>query len=207
VEEDSTVVFEGMGTDTPSDEDALSFAWEIDGRRFRSDRAEVSFGQAGRHEARFTVTDGDGDEGSAWVNITVVNVPPDVVATLEPRDLLTGEPVTFTGQGVDTPSDRRSLVFEWSFGDGGSSANANGTHVYEAAGDYTVRLTVRDDDGETEARTFHVAVRDRPVVPPGPSDGDGGGASAALVASVATVVILMTTIVMYLILLRRRDEA
>ena len=208
VDEDSLLVFQGMGTDTPSDEGGLSYSWEIDGRRYRVDRVEVSFPASGRYMARFTVADGDGDEGSAWVNVTVVNLPPDVIATLEPRELLLGEPVMFTSQGVDTPSDRRGLRFDWDFGDGGSSSNVNGTHVYEATGDYTITLIVTDDDGETVSRTFQVTVGQRPVVPPGPSNGDGesGGSDGVVVASIAGLAIVCITVAGYLLFTRVKGK-
>ncbi len=47
----------------------------------------------------------------------------------------------------------------WTFGDGGTSALASGTHSYTAAGTYTVTLTVVDGNGlsDSESRTVTVA--------------------------------------------------
>jgi len=47
----------------------------------------------------------------------------------------------------------------WSFGDGQTSAQQNPLHIYQAAGDYTVSLTVTGrggSDAETKAKYIHV---------------------------------------------------
>lgn len=44
-------------------------------------------------------------------------------------------------------------AYAWDFGDGGTSDEANPTHTYQEAGDYTVSLTVTDASGETDTLT------------------------------------------------------
>jgi hypothetical protein len=60
--------------------------------------------------------------------------------------------------------------FHWEFGDGESAEGETVSHEYASAGDYTVRLTVGDEKGETHAveRTFSV----------GPRVGSGNGLKA-----------------------------
>ena len=60
----------------------------------------------------------------------------------------------------DASSDSDGLVTSWSwdFGDGNSSAAQNPSHSYAAAGDYTVELTVSDDDGATDKDSQLVTV-------------------------------------------------
>lgn len=53
----------------------------------------------------------------------------------------------------------------WSFGDGGTSAAANPSHTYSAAGTYAVTETVTDNSGASASKSQSVTV---------PS-GDGGG--------------------------------
>jgi len=53
----------------------------------------------------------------------------------------------------------------WSFGDGGESTEATGTHTFAAAGTYLVRLIVRDAAGLSDSETTTVSVRP-PNVPP-----------------------------------------
>ena len=56
----------------------------------------------------------------------------------------TGDPLNFDGS---PSSDDGSIVsFEWDFGDGASGNGASASHTYATAGDYTVTLTVTDDE-------------------------------------------------------------
>ncbi len=58
----------------------------------------------------------------------------------------TGETINFDGTGSFDP-DGGSVSFNWSFGDGGTGNGATPTHVYNSAGDFTVVLTVTDNEG------------------------------------------------------------
>ncbi|MFL6588055.1 MAG: pre-peptidase C-terminal domain-containing protein [Luteimonas sp.] len=65
--------------------------------------------------------------------------------------------VTFT----DTSSDDGEIVSHaWAFGDGTTSTETNPVKIYDAAGVYSVALTVTDDEGNTRTRTQQVEVGD-----------------------------------------------
>ena len=53
--------------------------------------------------------------------------------------------------------------YEWDFGDGNSSADAEPTHTYEAAGTYTVTLTASNADG-SDVATKEVTVMEADVI-------------------------------------------
>jgi uncharacterized delta-60 repeat protein len=55
-------------------------------------------------------------------------------------------PVVFDGSASSDP-DGGVAAYSWDFGDGGRGSGARPSHVYQQAGDYTVRLTVTDDKG------------------------------------------------------------
>jgi len=57
------------------------------------------------------------------------------------------------------------VSYSWDFGDGFTSVEANPAHVFQAAGDYTVTLTVTDDDGALDTDTCVVHVI-QPAYPP-----------------------------------------
>ncbi len=53
---------------------------------------------------------------------------------------------TFTDLSSDADGSVASLT--WDFGDGSSGTGAGPSHAYTAAGDYTVKLTAKDNDGD-----------------------------------------------------------
>lgn len=50
------------------------------------------------------------------------------------------------------------LTYSWNFGDNTSSNEANPEHTYAAAGQYTVRLTVTDENGQSDVATARITV-------------------------------------------------
>jgi len=64
--------------------------------------------------------------------------------------------VNFTDTSTGSPT-----VWLWDFGDGGASNLQNPSHEYNAAGTYTVSLTVSNDNGsDTETKTGYITVSD-----------------------------------------------
>lgn len=70
----------------------------------------------------------------------------------------TGLACSFDGSGSGDP-DGTVAGYAWDFGDGRTSANATPAHTYSDPGTYTVRLTVTDDEGATDATTLTVTVK------------------------------------------------
>ncbi len=64
-------------------------------------------------------------------------------------------------------SDRDGQItsYSWTFGDGSSSTGSSVSHTYNAAGSYSVTLTVRDDDNATDSTSKTVTIDDS--TPPG----------------------------------------
>jgi chitodextrinase len=74
--------------------------------------------------------------------------------TPEYADGIVGDPsatIQFTDGSTD--SDGHIVAWSWDFGDGATSVDPSPAHTYTQAGDYTVTLTVTDDDGLT-GQTF-----------------------------------------------------
>ncbi|MDG4768077.1 ThuA domain-containing protein [Solwaraspora sp. WMMD406] len=65
--------------------------------------------------------------------------------------------VEFSSEGSRDP-DGGTLTYAWTFGDGGTSDEANPTHTYAEAGNYTAQLTVTNPAGRTAVANVPVTV-------------------------------------------------
>jgi PKD repeat protein len=72
----------------------------------------------------------------------------------------------FTSNASD--ADGQVVAFSWSFGDGDSSSLPAVSHTYQAAGTYTARLTVTDNQGATATASVVINVSNPPPPPPPP---------------------------------------
>lgn len=100
--------------------------------------------------------------GSAVGGIGVAfNLPPVVVLSADVERGIAPLTVQFTSSG--STDDGIIVRRFWEFGDGQTSLEISPTHTYFATGQYTVRLTLTDDDGATTTRTRAIAVTQAPV--------------------------------------------
>ena len=157
VDEGGAVTLTASGSDP--DQDALTYAWDLDGNGdFETPGESASFSAAGldgptTRSVAVRVTDAAGHTASDSATIEIDNVAP-VVGTLSVPagqqlvNTVVSVSASFTDAGVP---DTHTAVWEW--GDGAVSAGAisagavAGSHAYTAPGVYTIHLTVTDDDG------------------------------------------------------------
>lgn len=94
---------------------------------------------------------------------TFYDVPPPV--NQDPTAAFTAVCANLACDFTDDSSDGDGSVIGWSwdFGDNSSGTAQNPSHTYAAAGTYTARLIVTDDDGATDSVTQAVTVSAPPV--------------------------------------------
>lgn len=111
------------------------------------------------HVVVLTVTDDSSATATDTVLVTVeANRPP--VANAGPDQQATvGQTVNFDGSG--STDDGTITSYVWNFGDGATGTGVT-SHVYTAAGTYTVTLTVTDNGGLTGTDTAKVTVTEAP---------------------------------------------
>ncbi len=149
-------------TDTPSDLDTLIYRWEIlDSQYFMKD-VELSL-TSGHYQAMLQVSDDDGALDSDMITITVVNIPPVAQAGYD-QIANVNEDIRFNASASsDSPSDQGDLTYHWDFGDGNERIGISPVHSYASPGDYTVLLTVTDNDGDQGFDTVSISINLIPV--------------------------------------------
>ena len=68
-----------------------------------------------------------------------------------------GQAVTFDGSG-SSDSDGTIVSYGWDFGDGSAGTGSTPTHAYSAAGEYTITLTVTDDDAASDQASAVITI-------------------------------------------------
>lgn len=91
------------------------------------------------------------------IDVHVRNVAPSIRNVWRSRPATPGDPVDFEVSAVD-PGVDDTLVYTWSFGDGGSATGARVSHTFGSAGMYDVTVTANDGDGGEDTATLEVAV-------------------------------------------------
>ena len=161
VNEGSAVEFNGSYSDTGIN-DTHTVSWDF-GDGDTADTSEVShtYTDDGEYTATYTVTDNDGAVASDTVEVTVNNVAPVIESLTGDTEINEGDTATFNAIASDPGND--TIAYIWNFGDGSEQLSVGNeelpvSHTYSDNGDYTVTLTVRDEDGGETSQTIDVTV-------------------------------------------------
>jgi PKD repeat protein len=106
----------------------------------------------GEYLVSLKVTDSSGrDNGAGFDHTSVIvrdtqNVMPRAAAGPD-ISAAVGEVIEFDA-GASQDSDGNIIIYDWQFGDGGTSHGVSARHVYLNSGTYAVQLTVRDNSGK-----------------------------------------------------------
>ena len=166
------VTFDGSGSSDP-DGTIATYAWDFgDGNTGSGVDPSHTYATADNYVVTLTVTDDDGvsDSETTGAVIAAANQPPTADAN-GPYTGAVNVAVNFDGSASNDP-DGTIASYAWDFGDGNTGSGATPSHPYATADNYTVTLTVTDNDGATSAEAFSTAAIDSPNVPP-VADADG----------------------------------
>ncbi len=148
--------------------------WAAGGNRTLTAQSGVI--NAGDHDLRVDYFK-SGGAGRISVKWEPIATPAPVAVIDIPGPITVGQPVQFSSQR-STAADGHSIVtFQWDFGDGSGSNDANPVYTYSNPGDYTVTLTVIDDlgqKGESKAGVTVQAPAPPVAVIGGPKSGQAG---------------------------------
>jgi len=127
-----------------------------------TDTANHTYTQSGTYTVKLNITDSEGKWATTSKPVTVYASP---VAnfTYSPSAPVVGAPVTFNATASYDPDGGNAtfpsgiVSYEWDFDDGTGTGNVT-EHTYTDAGEYSVTLTVTDDEGMTNDTTATVTV-------------------------------------------------
>ncbi len=146
-----------------TDGSVVSWYWEFgDGHNSTLQNPTHTYPDDGTYTINLTVIDDDGASSASKDNITVRNVPPTAdfyYVPPSPDDL---DNVSFYDLSSD--ADGNVVSYSWEFGDGNTSNEQNPSHTYANNGIYTVKLTVKDDDGASDPVLHSILISNLPPV-------------------------------------------
>lgn len=148
-----------FGSDGTSGPGSLSYSWDFgDGTPAATTPDPVhTYVDDGEYTVTLTVTDGNGQQGTASLTIRVANVVPTVAirGAASVRNVGVTRSATFVADVSDPGADREatSVVFDW--GDGTASSpiavaedgTATASHAWESTGLFLVVAVATDDEG------------------------------------------------------------
>jgi PKD repeat protein len=147
----------------PSGDD-VTFVWEFgDGEQRSGTGPDTShvYREPGSYTVTVTGTDADGDTDSATASVEVVETTEPTVEVDGPRTVPLNESVTFEADATD-PDGGGIREYNWTVeGEFQTTEESTYTHDFESEGEYTLTVTVVDDDYETAAAELPVTVVDR----------------------------------------------
>jgi len=188
VDEDAPVQF--TGTASTDNVGVVVWNWTIDRTgyprvRRSGESFEYTFEEPGIYNVTLTVTDAAGNWDAAFATITVRDVTDPVAMPPPSLAINIGQSVVFDGGA--SSDNVRVVRWVWNYTYLGVPVEVEGvnvTRLFEAKGNYTVRLTVFDAAGNSASRTFYVE-----VIKPKARDEPGFGVAIAVVAAASMAAI------------------
>ncbi|MER7447909.1 PKD domain-containing protein [Microbacterium sp. NPDC097977] len=137
-------------TSTDADGGPLTYAWNFgDGVLATGATASHTYSTGGTYTVTLKVTD-----STSLVNVVSrsVTVVPNQAPTAAVSATAAHLDVAFDGS-ASADADGTIASYAWDFGDGATGTGATASHTYATAGEFTVTLTVTDDNGTTASTT------------------------------------------------------
>lgn len=142
---------------------ALSYSWNFgDGTTSTVANPSHTFAGVGVYTVRLTVSDGVNSTSATTlaININLLgggNSAPTAAVNATPKSGTAPLLVSFSSAGSSDP-EGSTLTYNWTFGDGGTSTQANPSYTYSTAGTYTAKVTVSDGTNSATSTNLTISV-------------------------------------------------
>jgi PKD repeat protein len=119
----------------------------------------------GSYEVKLTVTDDDASSVMTTAVETILNRIPVSSFLVSPQQLIAGETIIFNATG-SYDSDGTIVDLTWDFGDGNMTTTSSRvvTHIYHDCGEFSVTLTVVDNDNYNDSTSHLINIHVHDVV-------------------------------------------
>ncbi len=172
-QEGASVYFHGIGADP--DGMVVEYSWRSnieDGILSSESTFSKSDLKTGLHVIYFKVKDNDGEWSDEVSRNIVINPSSStneqpVADAGGPYSGYVNETIIFDASG--SSDDGIMTDYSWDFGDETSGTGESSTHTYTSAGNYTITLTVTDDESATSSDTTYANI----TIQPSNQNGDG----------------------------------
>ena len=161
------VTFDASGS-SDLDGSIMSYNWNFgDGGAGTGQLLDYIFTDPGTYTVTLTVTDDQNSSGVETTTITVTASAPSTnespVAKVTATSLQDGTSRIGFDATASSDADGVIVSYTWDFGDGDTADGNYIEHEFIAAGDYTVVLTVTDDEGASSQDQIIMSVVDTPT--------------------------------------------
>jgi len=160
--EGKSIQFSGLVT---GGEEPYSWSWDFGDEIGTSTQQNPTYiyDSPGDYIVSLTVTDSNGDPDTDYAEVYVAPEDTLIVDSGGPYSGFSDETIEFTSSVVGgTPP----YYWHWKFGDGDTSDEQNPLHVYVSKGNYTVTLTVTDNEGLTGNDTTIATISEEDTAKP-----------------------------------------
>ena len=147
------------GSNSTDDNAIVSYNWDFgDGNLASTPDPIHTYTTAGSFEAQLTVSDEQGLTDTAMITIDVAQPNESPIARISASPTSGDAPLLVNFIGSNSTDDKAVVSYAWDFDDGNTSDVADPTHTFNATGNYTVQLTVSDQEGLTDTTTQVIEV-------------------------------------------------
>ena len=197
VDTEETISFDASDSSDP-DGTIVSYLWDFgDGTTGSGVSVQHAYSQDGTYTVTLTVTDDDGATDTTEATKTVLNRSPVANFTESAHTVSTGENIHFDASESYDP-DGTIVSYLWDFGDGNTATGVIADHAYSEDGNYTVTLTVTDDDGASATSVATKMVETETEM--------DNAFSLAMLSVIVLAITALTATLLYALYVRRKKK-